>query len=237
MVPLFAGVIIAGLGIGALLSAFAARRAPAPATRNTPIVVVHTPTPVASVAQVTTAPTVSPTPAAAATKRAVTARPATASPTPSAAPSPTPTPTPRVTVTPTPRVTVTPTRTPAAIVTRAPTPIPTVAQAVTPAAADRQSAYAESLVRRFLEAVAHGDDATAYSTLGSTSGSLDEVQFLDPSMRITSVSSSRAASGGTNVQVDLRTVRGQYFGTFSVDPSGTRITQHTVIPVGGTTAR
>ncbi|MBV8423650.1 MAG: hypothetical protein JO349_00550, partial [Candidatus Eremiobacteraeota bacterium] len=65
----------------------------------------------------------------------------------------------------------------------------------------------------------------------------DEVQFLDPSMRITSVSSSRAASGGTNVQVDLRTVRGQYFGTFSVDPSGTRITQHTVIPVGGTTAR
>jgi len=92
-------------------------------------------------------------------------------------------------------------------------------------------------VRKFLEAVAHGDDATAYGTLGGAATPLGEAQFLDPTMRITSVSSTRAPGGGTNVQVEFRTSRGEYFGTFIVDSSGSKIIQREVIPVGGTTAR
>lgn len=92
-------------------------------------------------------------------------------------------------------------------------------------------------MRKFLEAVAHGDDATAYGTLGGAATPLGEAQFLDPTMRITSVSSTRAPGGGTNVQVEFRTSRGEYFGTFIVDSSGSKIIQREVIPVGGTTAR
>jgi hypothetical protein len=100
-----------------------------------------------------------------------------------------------------------------------------------------QAPPAEVVVRKYMEAIAHGDDATAYAALGGNSGSLTEVQYLDPTMRITSISSTRAPGGGTNVQVEFRTARGEYFGTFTVDSSGTRITQHEVIPVGGTSAR
>ncbi|MGH7716790.1 MAG: hypothetical protein ACREML_12430 [Vulcanimicrobiaceae bacterium] len=101
-----------------------------------------------------------------------------------------------------------------------------------------QAPPAEALVRKFLEAVAHGDDSTAYATLGGSSdNSLTEAQYLDPTMRITSMSTARAPGGGTNVQVEFRTVRGEYFGTFTVDSSAGRITQHEVIPVGGTSAR
>lgn len=219
MVPLFAGVIIAGLGIGALLSAFAARHASTPSTSRSPLVVVHTPTPVASVAQVqsTVRPTVAPTAKPAATKRATTPRPA-----PSRKAAATEAPKRPVAIA-TPVRTATPTLQPAAVPTVAP-------------AGEGQNASAESLVRRYLEAVAHGDDAGAHAALGG-SGSLDESQFLDPSMRITSISASRGANGSTNVQAEMRTARGDYFGTFVVDPSGTRITDHVVIPVGGTTAR
>jgi hypothetical protein len=93
------------------------------------------------------------------------------------------------------------------------------------------------LVRRFLSAVANGDDQAAYSALGGNAGSLSEAQYLDPTLRITSMTSSRNTSGGTDVQVEMRTAKGQYFGTFSVDAGGTRITQREIIPVAGTTAR
>jgi hypothetical protein len=88
-----------------------------------------------------------------------------------------------------------------------------------------------------MEAIAHGDDATAYAALGGTSGSLSEAQYIDPTLRFTSISSTRAPGGGTNVQVEFRTTRGEFFGTFNVDGSASRITQHEVIPVGGTSAR
>jgi hypothetical protein len=100
-----------------------------------------------------------------------------------------------------------------------------------------QSSPAEALVRKFLEAVAHGDDTTAYGTLGGGGTSLGEAQFLDPTMRITSMTTARSPGGGTNVQVEFRTSRGEYFGTFIVDSSNSRIIQREVIPVGGTTAR
>jgi hypothetical protein len=234
MVPLFAGVIIAGLGIGALLSAFAARRLPAPSPAHSAVVVLHTPTPVARtaaperVAQNATAtpestPTVSPTPVA--TRKAT--------------PTSAPTGTPRATIKPAP--TIKPTAKPsAAIATVAPTAAITprrVAEIPEASRAERQAVYAQELVRRFLSAVANGDDQAAYSALGGNSGSLSEAQYLDPTLRITSMTSSHNTSGGTDVQVEMRTAKGQYFGTFSVNAGGTRITQREIIPVAGTTAR
>jgi len=110
-----------------------------------------------------------------------------------------------------------------------------VAPTAAPVAA--QGSPAEALVRKFLEAVAHGDDATAYGTLPGTATPLGEAQFLDPTMRITSMTTGHGPGGGTNVQVEFRTSRGEYFGTFTVDSSASKITQREVIPVGGTTAR
>jgi hypothetical protein len=86
--------------------------------------------------------------------------------------------------------------------------------------------------------VANGDDATARATLGGGTDTSGDVQYLDPSYKVTSISSARSSSGDTtDVQIEFRTVRGQYFGTFRVDPSGKRILLHEIIPVGGTTAR
>lgn len=236
MVPLFAAVIIAGLGIGALLSAFAARHAPAP-PRASPAIVVHTPTPPPRVAAVTTPqPTIEPP-----------------SPSPSVAATNAPTPNATVTATPSParttssKPTAAPSKAPAAPPSRRPVPQSTskvVSQrATTPpaplptaVATQTQQSPATALVLRYLSAVANGDDATARSALdgGDLSG---DVQFLDPSYRLTSVSTKGAGNGDTDVEVEFRTARGQYFGTFRVDPSGRRILLHEVIPVGGTTAR
>jgi hypothetical protein len=231
MVPLFAGVIIAGLGIGALLSAFAARHVPAPAKSSAPLVVMHTPTPIAAVtqAQVTATPSATPTPASTPKQTTTPKSTPTATPAQTEKPKASPTPTAALTVaktaTPSPSPTSTPTRTPA----------PTVAP--TAAAVAVQSSPAQALVRKFLEAVAHGDDATAYGTLGGAGTPLGEAQFLDPTMRITSMTAGHAPGGGTNVQVEFRTSRGEYFGTFVVDGSASKITQREVIPVGGTSAR
>ncbi len=233
MVPLFAGVIIAGLGIGALLSAFAARHIPAPVQSNTPLVVMHTPTPIAAATQTRVTATPSPTPRATAKPASTATSKPSAKPTPTATATSKPTPTPAQTEKPPVAATVTKTATPAPTSTPTParTPVPTAAAAVAV-----QSSPAEALVRKFLEAVAHGDDTTAYGTLGGTAP-LGEAQFLDPTMRITSMTTGRSPAGGTNVQVEFRTSRGEYFGTFVVDSSSSRIIQREVIPVGGTTAR
>jgi hypothetical protein len=227
MVPLFAAVIIAGLGIGALLSAFAARRAPAPVATSSPLVVVHTPTPAANVVarRATEAPT-----------ELATAAPASPSEPPSASPAPLPSPT---TAPPTPHPRPTPsskkavTATPRAVVVEHTTVPPQ--HVATPEVAAVSDEAATSLVRGYLEAVAHGDDAAARSALGGDASPQD-VQYLDPSLRITSLSAARKGPI-TRVEVEFSTARGQYFGVFNVDKSGTRITQHEIIPVGGTTAR
>lgn len=226
MVPLFAAVIIAGLGIGALLSAFAARHAPAPAAKSSPVVVVHTPTPAA--AKVAERATEQPTVAVRATPQA-TPSPESATPTPAPSPSATtaaPTQRPSPSATPSPKKSVAPHRVVA--VTTAPP------QNVAAAAAPQGDEAATSLVRRYLDAVAHGNDGVARSALGGDSAP-EDVQFLDPSLQITSLNSTRKGSI-TEVQVEFHTVKGQYFGTFNVDRTGTRITQHELIPVGGTSA-
>ncbi|MGH7659698.1 MAG: hypothetical protein ACRENA_02120 [Vulcanimicrobiaceae bacterium] len=226
MVPLFAAVIIAGLGIGALLSAFAARHSPPPVAKSSPLVVVHTPTPAAAkVAEHATGePTVT-----------VRATPEPASPSPEAstaspAPSPSQTtaaPTQQPSATPSPKKSVAPRR----VVSANTAPAQRIA---TPGSAPVEEA-ATSLVRGYLEAVAHGDDAAARSALGGSSAP-EDVPYLDPSLRITSLTAAKK-NGVTEVQVEFRTVKGQYFGTFTVDETQTRILQHELIPVGGTSAR
>lgn len=240
MVPIFAGVIVAGLGIGALLSALASRRPPQPVATNS-VVVTHTPTPLA---QRTMAPALPAT-------KAPTKAPATLAPSPSASASAgatsKPTPKPVATANPaTPRprptlalATAVAVRTPVPPTPR-PVPPPTpprVASTASPApvatAPDPVTAGAESLVRRYIDAVKNGDDSGAYAALGGTSGNrLYEQQYLDPTARITSLSSSRTPSGAAKVQVEMTSPKGQYFLTFTVD--GTRITDHAIIPVGGT---
>jgi hypothetical protein len=214
MVPLFAAVIIAGLGIGALLSAFAARHATPPAVKSSPVVVVHTPTPAAAkiVAQRATAePTVT----------RATPEPATPSPEQTATPTPIPS------ATPAPKKSVAARR----VVAENTGP---PQRAATPVSAPADEA-ATSLVRRYLEAVAHGDDGAARSALGGASAP-EDIPYLDPSLRITSLTATKK-NGITQVEAEFRTVKGQYFGTFNVDETGTRIIQHELIPVGGTTAR
>jgi hypothetical protein len=96
----------------------------------------------------------------------------------------------------------------------------------TPVPVDPVIGNSQTLVRRYLEAVASGNDAGAMSALGpGADRRLLEQQFLDPTMR------------GAKVQVEVSTAKGQYFGTYSVDASATQITDHAMIPVGGTTAR
>ncbi len=229
MVPLFAAVIIAGLGIGALLSAFAARRAPAPVATSSPLVVVHTPTPPAANVVARRATEAATVPA--------TAAPASPSEPPSASPAPLPSPTtapptPHPSATPSPKKTVA--ATPRAVVVVEHTTAPPQRMA-TPEVAAVSDEAATSLVRGYLEAVAHGDDAAARSALGGDA-SPEDVQYLDPSLRITSLSAARKGPI-TRVEVEFSTARGQYFGVFNVDKTGTRITQHEIIPVGGTTAR
>lgn len=234
MVPLFAGVIIAGLGIGALLSAFAARHVPTPAQSQNPLVVMHTPTPIAATRKPAATPTATATAVPTLKPSLKSSLKASSKPTPSS----TPTVKPAATATPSPVATAVPTREPTARPTLAArTSPPTATPTAPPPVAAQALPPPEALVRKYMEAIAHGDDATAYAALGGNSGSLTEVQYLDPTMRITSVSSTRVPGGGTNVQVEFRTARGEYFGTFTVDSSATRITQHEVIPVGGTSAR
>lgn len=224
MVPLFAAVIIAGLGIGALLSAFAARHSPAPLVKKTPLVVVHTPTPAA--AKVAQHATEEPTVTARATQEAASPAPtATATPQPSA--TATARPTPRPSPTPSPKKSVAPRR----VAEENTEPPQRVATSAPETGANEA---ATSLVRRYLEAVAHGNDGAARSALGGDSAP-EDVQYLDPSLQITSLSAKRKG-GITEVEVDFRTVKGEYFGTFNVDDTGTRIMQHELIPVGGTSA-
>ena len=271
MVPIFAAVIVAGLGIGALLSAFAARQSPAPAPSGSPLVVTYTPTPIGNAAPAAPAAGASvaaaPSPATARSAQPTTAPsspPASASPStvPSRRPSvkpeasatekPTPSPSPAPTlavprspqIRPPATITLRPVESPSfvptpvlATVRPSPAPPARIAQSSTVPSAN-PAAGAESLARRYLEAIAHGDEASAYQALGG-SGRLSESQYLDPTMRITSLTSSRAPNGLTKIEAEITTAKGEYFSTFTVQDTarGTIITDHTIIPVGGTTAR
>lgn len=251
------GVVVAGLGIGAFLSALqakhestsrtsttaVARITPVPqATRAAePTPVPHptatptaepSPTPEPSAAPASPTPAPSPTPRASATASPVpSARPsapaATATPAPTEKPTPRPTPAP--TERPTPRPTAEPTLKPV-VTPRPATPAPR-ATPVTAVGA------AQNTVRRYLADLIAGNESAAYAELGKAPGDpgaqLSEEAFIDRSTRITGIRTTGTDATGTTIGVDIVSSRGTYYATYHVTngPGGPVIDQHDYIKV------
>lgn len=242
------GVVVAGLGIGAFLSAMQHKE-----TKTTVSTAMH--------------PLPALTPAARASRRPIalatlvahpTATPtsrATASPKPhpSATAKPTTAPTARATVTPeaapTPYVaqvaTTVPrapeiTPTPLVITPRPATPRPlptTVAEVLTPVPHPPPltfSGVAQNAVRRYLGDLIAGNESGAYAALGKSpgdAGALSEEAFIDRGTRIVSMRTTSTDPTGATVEVHLSSARGEYDATYHVisGPAGPIIDQHDYI--------
>ena len=255
-VALGVGVVVAGLGIGAFLSAVQHRGAATSTTstttaRGAPVVtpVVRSTRGPVALATAIAHPTLSPAPRATPTPTSTPAPTATASVTPRATPSPRATPTPRPTLTPAPTVTAKPTP----IVTVAPhrvlppratptphvaTPRPTLAPAAAPVARATPLTFggiAQNTVRRYLSDLIAGNENAAYAELGKPpgSGGLSEEAIVDRGTRITSVRTTSSDGNGATVEVELTSSRGSYFATYHVtnSPNGPVIDQHDYIKV------
>lgn len=240
MIALFSGVVVAGLGIGALISAYQNRGTP-PAVMASSVPRV---TPVASeppLAVVTAAPSPSATPTAAPTRSPAPTSTPTAQAT--VKPSSAPPPTPAVTATPTPASAPTPTASPrrVAALTPAPTATPTPPPAATlpPApvrtATPALSETATALVRRYLNALVAGNEAGAYTALGGSAGdrglSLKEEAFVDKETRIVALRTTHADASSATIEAELASPRGNYFATYHIvnGPNGPIIDQHDYI--------
>lgn len=254
MAALIIGVIVAGLGIGALISAFQ-NRGTLPELGATSVpAVTPVPQPSAPPPLITPAPSPSPTASPVPTpspkpKPSPTAAPAT----PAATPAPTPAP---VTITAAPAVsaslpprpppTAPPSRAPAAIAPPNPPPaavrppvpagsaLPSYARPL-PAATPGDTAVA--LVRRYLTDLMAGDEAGAYAALGGSAGdrSLDlkEEAFLDKDARITSIRVTHSDGSGATVDAEITSDHGSYATTFHVTygPNGSIIDKHDFIKI------
>ena len=117
-----------------------------------------------------------------------------------------------------------------------PTAAPPTVRPVVPPAPNPADA-ATALVRRYVEDLIAGDEASAYAALGGTSSdrtlSLKEEAFLDKDARITSIRVSRADATGTTVDAEITSARGSYVATFHVanGPNGNIINQHDYIKI------
>ena len=244
------GVVVAGLGIGAFLSAMQHKETrTAASTRTTAAPGLPPVTPVGratrgpiAIATLVAHATASPTPAA------------TASPTPTARPSATPKPsasphataTPRPSATPaaaaTPRPTATPREaepTPVVITLHpvTPRPVPTLApEVVTPVPRPVPvtfSGVAQNTVRRYLDDLIAGNENGAYAALGRSpgDGGLSEEAFVDRGTRIVSMRTTSSDPTGATVEVRLSSARGEYYATYHVanGPTGPIIDQHDYI--------
>jgi hypothetical protein len=253
MAALIIGVIVAGLGIGALVSAFQNRGTlPELGATSVPLV-TPVPQPAGPQPVVTLEPTAPPVP----------------SPAPSATASPTPKPSPTASASPSPSATVTPhataapstagaTPSPLAVASASPhpvstaalkpiivvvTPSPSPSARPTPAASARLPIPASptdpalALVRRYIEDLIAGDETGAYAALGGTSSDrtldLKEEAFLDKDARITSMRVSRSDGTGATVDADITSAHGSYAATFRVTygPNGSIISQHDYIKI------
>jgi hypothetical protein len=252
------GVVVAGLGIGAFLSAMQNRGASHATTATAPsglpvVTPVAQPTrgPIAIatlVAHATDTP--SPKPAAthpptASPKPAVTARAAAtaraAPATPAATTKPTASPAAKPTLAPTPRPTAThPAPTPPPATPRPtipPTPAPTPAARVAPAGPPSFAAQAQTTVRRYLDALIAGNENAAYAALGAAPGDpnarLSEEAFIDRGTRITSIRTTAVNANGATVEVEISSSRGAYYATYHVTAGagGPVIDQHDYIKV------
>jgi|GEM_PF-706431 len=257
-VALGVGVVVAGLGIGAFLSAMQHRGAGTSTTSATTAHSAPVVTPVArptrgpvAFATVAAHPTASPTPRATPvptpTPQPSATPAATATPRATASPRPTRTPTAAVTEKPTPRATATPraaeTKPLATPTPRPPTPHPATPRPTptpTPAPVARATpltfgGIAQNTVRRYLSDLIAGNENAAYAELGKPpgSGGLSEEAFIDRGTRITSVRTTTGDANGATVEVELTSSRGSYFATYHVTngPSGPVIDQHDYIKV------
>jgi len=245
------GVIVAGLGIGALIAVLMQRN-----SGNLPAVAAATSTPLPSralgpgpIAIATIEPPRTPRPSPSAQPAAPATAVPTLEPTAPSAPSPTLPPTTAVqvpvaaatpalvaAVTPTPSVSPSnpPAETPppaAAAETSSPAPLTSpVAAAQTPSTYDE---HASAVVRRYLDALIRGDERTAYSALGSSGGTLSERSFLDPSARIVSVKVTRLDASNASVGCEIATAKGRYYATYHITAatSGPYISEHDYIRV------
>jgi outer membrane biosynthesis protein TonB len=217
-------VILAGLLLGGVLAHFFggsnAPQRPAQTPLGEASVPPVTPLPSApSMASATPSPMATPTPTP----------PPTESPAPTKKPAkPTPTPTPSAAPVPS----ATPTRAPAPIATAirktlVATARPIAVATPVPAAPPKAPAGdpAASLVRSYLEALAHGDRATASTYLAS--GSASET-FMSGEAQIESIRSTPQSNSNYLVTADVKSGGVEYYATFTVapGPGGLQITDH-----------
>ncbi len=244
------GVVVAGLGIGAFLSALQSRHASSTTTTTTTAaggVARVTPVPHATRGPVALAtlvahPTPSPTPEPTATP----------SPTPEPSPTPAPTaprPTPSAAPSATPRPTAPPTEKPSPEPTEAATAHPTAAPTPKPVVTPRPAAPAPratpvtvtgaavNTVRRYLTDLMAGNENAAYAELGKAPGDsgaqLSEEAFIDRSARIAAIHPTGTDATGTTIGVDITSAHGSYYATYHVTngPNGPVIDQHDFIKV------
>ncbi|MEO6913732.1 MAG: hypothetical protein ABI182_06925 [Candidatus Baltobacteraceae bacterium] len=100
----------------------------------------------------------------------------------------------------------------------------------TDAQAPLGSGTADQLVRRYLSALIHGDQAGAQSLL-ATGGAATEQSFIDSRSTISSVTPTKNDDGSYSVGAEIATSKGTYYVTFTVsqEPSGLVITDHYAI--------
>jgi len=126
------------------------------------------------------------------------------------------------------------------VATAAPTEAPDTAEVTatplpaTPGASPGSAydAHAEAVVRRYVEALARGDEKTAYAALGG-SGTLSEESFLDPGAQIVSMKVTRIDAANASVGCEIVSAKGRYYGTYHVTAatSGPYISEHDYIKV------
>ncbi len=252
-IALFLGIVVAGLGIGALLGAFAQRsQNPSPVAQFSPAPDV-TPVPqaphgavaIATLAPTHTAePTPSPTPEPSPSdERSLApsrAQSASAVPSPSPRPKPSPSVAPAVTAVPTPAPTVRPTARPIALATPPPkTPAPETATPppIVGGAPLSIATSAPALVRRYIEALVHGDEAGAYAALGGAPGdaglALSEESFIDSGAHVESLKTTPVSAMEAQVDAEIISAKGTYAATYRVryGAHGAYISSHDYIKV------
>ncbi len=239
--PLVLVVILAGLLLGGVFAHFfGSPRAPSSAPTAIAALASPTPTPVPIF---TASPTAAPasTPSARAKPLPSTAPKATRRPAKTPAKILTPAPT-----TSTPTETPTPTKTPAPTKTPTPTKTSTVLGVVTSASPISRSSSAppaasvtvsplgsaqgraSAVVRSYLQALSHGDRATAATYLAH---GLPSETFMNPDAHIESIRSANIGAQQYRVTADVQTTSGEYYVTFTVEngPLGLQITDHYAI--------
>lgn len=93
------------------------------------------------------------------------------------------------------------------------------------------------MVRRYLDALIAGNEASAYAALGGSAGdhnlALKEEAFLDRDARVTSVRTTHTDASGSTIVAEISAAQGNYIATYHVTrgPNGAYIDQHDYIKV------